>query len=131
MSVLNPVTKVPVQGVEVEVKQFKALKLLALLKKLNAHINILANEKGELALTTANFSGVVIATEELFCEVVMEATGKDREWLETLDLSEAMDLLSAIFELNKAVLTKKVEGLAGAWKSIPQDETRKPNSPQE
>lgn len=119
-NVLNPVRTITIQGQLVEVREFKALVLLGLLKRISTDANRLADKDGNLKLTTQNFAEVVLAVEGLLEAIATHATGRDRAWVETLDLSEALDLLAAVFELNREVLTKKLGGLAGAWKGIPK-----------
>lgn len=119
-TVFNPTRTLTLQGAEVEVREFKAVALLALLKRVSAEAHRLADKDGNLKLTVQNFGEVVTTVDGLLEEIATQATGKDRAWVENLTLTEALDLLGTVFELNREVLTKKLGGLAAAWSGIPK-----------
>ena len=119
-SVMNPVRQVCVNGEMVEVREFRALEFLGIFKQFNAHLQKVADKEGNLRLTAQNFADVVLGTEELFTVIATKATGRDVKWLETLSLGEALDLLAAVFELNREVLAKKLGALTTAFRGMTQ-----------
>ncbi len=130
MSVLNPVKTVKVQGADVEVRELRALDLLAFFKLVGEHAKKFLNDKGDVVFNIEKLIEVVNSSEELVEFLILKSTGCDAEWFRTISPGELLDLLDAAIELNLSEdLLKKAARLGDRLKAIFGPKTSRTDSP--
>lgn len=67
-------------------------------------------------LETGDMLGLVTQGGENVIALMMLATGKSREWFDTLDPAEGVDLVTAVVEVNKRFFEQKVKPLLDRMK---------------
>lgn len=130
MSVLNSVKAVKVQGEDVEVRELRALDMLAFFKLVAAQAGKFFNAKGDVVFNLEKLSDLITGSEELVQFLVLKSTGRDAEWLGKVSPGELLDLLDAAIELNLTEdLLKKAGRLGDRLKGIFGPKTSKTDSP--
>ena len=105
--ILNPILRVNVKGVDVEVRELSWKDHVRAIKELTSTVIELLKEGKGSEFNAETIIEAITKQETLAAWVIAKSTGNDSAWVDSLSAREALAILCAVVELN---LTEEVIG---------------------
>lgn len=129
LPLFNPVREIRIGSETVIVKELSWPNALSFFNKLREQTRLLLDDKGNLVLDTQKVLAAIGDNLELATWLVENSTGKDKAWIESLMLSEMLDVLTACLEVNLGVIADKIKNVRSRLASMAAGEATQKSSP--
>lgn len=111
-SILNPDADEKLSnGETVTVRELKWKKFLVFNEKFSEAIKTFVNDKGEIAFDMAKIKDIVTRNADLAEWIAMEATGKNKAWLEELTLGDMAKITARALVINLTAVAEQIKNV--------------------
>ena len=129
LPLFNPVREIRIGSETVIVKELSWPNALSFFNKLREQTRLLLDDKGNLVLDTQKVLAAIGDNLELATWLVEKSTGREKAWIESLMLSEMLDVLTACLEVNLGVIADKIKNVRSRLASMAAGEATQKSNP--